>query len=114
MLAIAGGVTWLGYLLFVYGFSQVRSQNYSILDLAVPGKFVPGVPPDSPGPTTKNNLPTPCTKAQLAAGMIDTPVGCTTKGTSTTGGCVSTSTGKPVKSGKHGCPPGSVPGGRGR
>jgi len=47
VLAIAGIVTWLGYGVFVYGFSQVRGQNYSIGDLLIPGKYVPGVPADS-------------------------------------------------------------------
>jgi len=52
VLAIAGIVTWLGYGVFVYGFSQVRGQNYSIGDLLIPGKYVPGVPADLPGATT--------------------------------------------------------------
>ena len=50
MLAIAGGVVWGGYLLLVYGLSQLAGQNYSIGDLAIPGKFTLGTPaPDSPG-----------------------------------------------------------------
>jgi hypothetical protein len=52
MLAIAGVVTWLGYGVFVYGFSQVRGQNYSIGDLLIPGKFVAGVPADSSSGST--------------------------------------------------------------
>ena len=56
MLAIAGGVAWGGYLLFVYGLSQLAGQNYSIGDLAIPGKFTLGVPgPDQP--TSINNPP---------------------------------------------------------
>ena len=48
MLAVAGVTSWLGYLLFVYGLSQVKGQNYSFLDLAVPGRFTLGNPaPDS-------------------------------------------------------------------
>lgn len=50
MLAIAGGVAWGGYLLFVYGLSQLAGQNYSIADLAIPGKFTLGNPaPDAKG-----------------------------------------------------------------
>jgi hypothetical protein len=44
MLAIAGGVVWGGYLLLVYGLSQLAGQNYSIGDLAIPGKFTLGNP----------------------------------------------------------------------
>jgi len=44
VLAIAGGVVWGGYLLFVYGLSQLAGQNYSIGDLAIPGKFTLGTP----------------------------------------------------------------------
>ena len=74
MLAIAGAVTWLGYGLFVYGFSQVRSQNYSIGQLLIPGRFVPGVPPDSPG--AGGGGLTPCTAAQTAAGWTMSNAGC--------------------------------------
>ncbi len=51
MLAIAGAVTWFGYLVMVYGISQLNGQNYSFLDLAVPGHFTLGNPaPDPPAP----------------------------------------------------------------
>jgi hypothetical protein len=54
MLAIAGVVTWFGYLVMTYGLSQLTGQNYSFLDLAIPGKFTLGSPaPDPPG--TKTN-----------------------------------------------------------
>jgi hypothetical protein len=55
MLAIAGAVTWVGYLVMTYGLSQLTGQNYSFLDLAIPGKFTLGSPaPDAPkaGSTT--------------------------------------------------------------
>jgi hypothetical protein len=73
MLAIAGGVSWLGYLVMVYGLSQLAGQNYSFLDLAIPGKFTLGTPaPDAPsaggGGTDPNGGTTPCTAAQKAAG----------------------------------------------
>lgn len=56
MLAIAGGVAWAGYLLFVYGLSQLAGQNYSIADLAIPGKFVLGTPPPDKG-TPSGSVP---------------------------------------------------------
>jgi hypothetical protein len=76
VLAIAGITTWFGYLVMVYGLSQLDHQNYSFLDLAVPGKFTLGTPaPDGPstggggeGIGGVSGNPTPCTKAQIAAG----------------------------------------------
>ena len=52
MLAIAGAVTWMGYLAFVYGLSQLAGQNYSIGDLAIPGKFTLGNPAPDKGALT--------------------------------------------------------------
>jgi len=52
MLAIAGAVTWMGYLAFVYGLSQLAGQNYSIGDLAIPGKFTLGNPAPDQGALT--------------------------------------------------------------
>jgi hypothetical protein len=70
MLAIAGGVSWLGYLVMVYGLSQLAGQNYSFLDLAIPGKFTLGTPaPDAP--STGGGSTTPCSAAQLAAGYTN-------------------------------------------
>jgi len=71
MLAIAGITAWLGYLVMTYGLSQVGGQNYSIGQLAIPGRFTLGSPPpNSPGAGGGggNQSPTPCTKAQIAAG----------------------------------------------
>jgi hypothetical protein len=49
MLAIAGAVTWFGYLVMTYGISQLNGQNYSFKQLAVPGLFTLGNPaPDPP------------------------------------------------------------------
>jgi hypothetical protein len=49
MLAIAGITAWLGYLVMTYGLSQVGGQNYSIGQLAIPGRFTLGNPaPDPP------------------------------------------------------------------
>jgi hypothetical protein len=44
VLAIAGVTTWFGYLVFVYGLSQLDHQNYSFSDLAIPGRFTLGTP----------------------------------------------------------------------
>jgi len=53
MLAIAGITAWLGYLVMTYGLSQVGGQNYSIGQLAIPGRFTLGNPaPDPPGTTS--------------------------------------------------------------
>ncbi len=76
MLAIAGAVTWVGYLVMVYGISTVTGGNYTFLDLAIPGHFTLGSPaPDSPSSRSGSEgiggisgNPTPCTKAQKAAG----------------------------------------------
>ena len=76
MLAIAGVVTWLGYLVMVYGISTVTGGNYTFSDLAIPGHFTLGSPaPDPPstggggeGIGGVSGNPTPCTKAQKAAG----------------------------------------------
>jgi hypothetical protein len=83
MLAIAGGVVWGGYLLLVYGLSQLAGQNYSISMLAIPGKFTLGTPaPDVPGSGGGGSGPkqttSPCTKAQTKAGWV----------ASSQGGCV--------------------------
>jgi len=60
VLAIAGGVIWGGYLLLVYGLSQLAGQNYSIGDLAIPGKFTVGTPaPDVKGYQGAPELGTP-------------------------------------------------------
>ena len=86
MLAIAGAVSWVGYLFFVFGLSQLAGQNYSIGDLAIPGKFTLGNPaPDPPGtPAPGTHTTTPCTAAQLAAGWVNAQGGCTA-GSPTTG-----------------------------
>ena len=56
MLAIAGAVTWVGYLVMTYGLSQLAHQNYSFLALAIPGHFTLGSPaPD--GPATPGSQP---------------------------------------------------------
>jgi hypothetical protein len=76
MLAIAGVVTWFGYLVMTYGLSQLTGQNYSFLDLAIPGKFTLGSPAPDTGSSGSGSEgiggisgnPTPCTKAQKAAG----------------------------------------------
>ena len=67
MLAIAAGTVWLGYLLFTYGLSQVGSQNYSFLDLAIPGRFTLG----NPAPDASNAPGTP-------GGSVGAPLNTTT------------------------------------
>jgi hypothetical protein len=58
MLAVAGVVTWLGYLVLTYGVSQVAGQNYGFKDLAIPGRFTLGSPaPDSPGHSLTGSTP---------------------------------------------------------
>jgi hypothetical protein len=76
MLAIAGAITWVGYLVMTYGLSQLDHQNYSFLDLAIPGRFTLGSPAPDSGSSGSGSEgiggisgnPTPCTKAQKAAG----------------------------------------------
>ena len=36
--AIGLGVTWLGYSIFYYGFTQVQSGNFGFLDLVLPSR----------------------------------------------------------------------------
>lgn len=48
MIAIAGGVTFLGYWLFCYGLSQVRGCNAGMIALVWPGRFS-GCDPDTGG-----------------------------------------------------------------
>lgn len=114
MLAIAGGVAWGGYLLFVYGLSQLAGQNYSIGDLAIPGRFTLG----NPAPDNPTQAPT-----QQQAG-VNAPVGSsgTNKpGTVPKGGtnssgptgqyarvCKDTKTGKIFTGANGKCPPGST------
>jgi len=57
MLAIAGAVTWFGYLVMTYGLSQLTGQNYSFLDLAIPGKFTLGSPAPDAGSTITGSTP---------------------------------------------------------
>jgi hypothetical protein len=93
MLAIAGIVTWVSYAGFVYGISQLKSQNYSLKDLCWPGVFTLGSPPPDPpsGPTapggagkTGGSAPSPCNAAQLAQGMTNDINGnCMAKATGT-------------------------------
>jgi hypothetical protein len=77
MLAIAGAVSWIGYLLGVYGLSQLAGQNYSIGQLAIPGRFTLGTPaPDSgSGGSGGGGSVSPCTKAQIAAGYTTDALG---------------------------------------
>ena len=58
MLAIAGAVSWIGYLLGVYGLSQLAGQNYSIGQLAIPGRFTLGTP--APDVSTSGSIPGGC------------------------------------------------------
>jgi hypothetical protein len=68
MLAIAGVVTWFGYLVMTYGLSQLTGQNYSFLDLAIPGKFTLGSP--APDPKGTGSTTTPVTGgAQKGSGL---------------------------------------------
>ena len=52
MLAIAGVITWLGYTVLTYGLSQLAGGNYTIGDLAIPGRFKLGNP--APDPPSEN------------------------------------------------------------
>ena len=116
MLAIAGITAWLGYLVMTYGLSQVGGQNYSIGQLAIPGRFTLGNPaPDPPGVTAPGtHTGTPCTQAQLNAGWVNAQGGCT-KGSSTTPGspnkyyyCRNNKTGENMGPYTGSCPKGST------
>lgn len=56
MLAIAGVITWLGYTVLTYGLSQLAGGNYTIGDLAIPGRFTLG----NPAPDPKAGTTSPC------------------------------------------------------
>ena len=56
MLAIAGAVTWVGYLVMTYGLSTVTGGNYTFGDLAIPGHFTLGSPAPDP-PSTTSTVP---------------------------------------------------------
>jgi len=119
VLAIAGAVAWGGYLLFVYGLSQLAGQNYSIGDLAIPGKFTLGNPaPDGPASGASGvgtSTSGPCTAAQIAAGWVMASNGKCTKGSSTVPGspnkyyyCRDNTTGANVGAFTGKCPKGST------
>ena len=79
MLAIAGAVTWVGYLVMVYGLSTVTGGNYTFGDLAIPGRFTLG----SPAPDPKGTGTTPVTggaqKGSSAQGPVPTGGGYATQ-----------------------------------
>ena len=115
MLAIAGGVAWGGYLLFVYGLSQLAGQNYSIADLAIPGKFTLGNPaPDQPTTTPQQQLGTNA-PGTSSVGTTKTPGTVPKGGTNSSGPtgqyarvCKDTKTGKLFTGVGGKCPPGST------
>jgi hypothetical protein len=60
MLPLAAFGGWFGYLLMVYGLSQVDGQRYTLRALAIPGWYKSGLPGDDgtvPPPATKTLLP---------------------------------------------------------
>jgi hypothetical protein len=67
------GVAFLGYSLFYYGLTQVRGQNYGLLDLVIPGRFAKAAnnPPDSSATAsadvTPTTTPTPSTAPASSA-----------------------------------------------
>ena len=60
MIAIAGGVAWVGYWLFTYGLSQVMGQNYGLLDLAWPSRFPSSPPAADSGSPGGGGATAPC------------------------------------------------------
>ena len=50
MIAVSGGLLFLGYQLMVYGWSQVQGSNAGFFDILWPGRFK-GANPDQTGNT---------------------------------------------------------------
>jgi hypothetical protein len=44
MIAVSGGLMFLGYQLTVYGFSQIRGQNAGFFDILWPGRYKGNTP----------------------------------------------------------------------
>ena len=87
---IGFGVAFLGYSLFYYGLTQVRSGNWGLLDLMVPGKFDATIPTDAGGSAggsgTSPVAGTPGTGAgQVPIGTQVTPNTGTTSGSAGAG-----------------------------
>lgn len=55
------GMLWVGYSLFIYGYSQTQGDNFGLLDLMLPGRWAKAQnnPKDSGGGsvTTQNTAP---------------------------------------------------------
>jgi hypothetical protein len=111
MLPLAAFGGWFGYLLMVYGLSQVDGQRYTLRALAIPGWYQSGLKGDDGTARVGTTLPGPCTNKQIVAGWITNSQGQCVKGrTNTTSGyCRDNKTQKnmgPAKNGK--CPKGQT------
>jgi hypothetical protein len=51
MIAVSGGLMFIGYQLMVYGFSQVRGQNAGFFDILWPGRYKGNTPDKSAADT---------------------------------------------------------------
>ena len=83
MIAIGGGVFFVGYWLGVWSIGQIMGQNYGLLSMVWPSSWAAVLAnppaPDTPGPNQNLKQTTsPCTKAQTKAGWV----------ASSQGGCV--------------------------
>ena len=72
MVAVSGGLLWLGYWVLSYGWSQVQGSNAGFFDLAWPGRYI-GNTPDGPAKAATSTYGSGVTNllgSQVAAGQI--------------------------------------------
>lgn len=72
MVAVSGGLLWLGYWVLSYGWSQVQGSNAGFFDLAWPGRYT-GNTPDGPAKAATSTYGSGVTSllgSQVAAGQI--------------------------------------------
>jgi hypothetical protein len=82
MLAVPGGLLFMGYQLVCYGWSQVRGQNAGFFDLLWQGRLTGGLPPADAGSSASSS-------SQPSQGSAGSPGGATGTGT----GAIGSSTG---------------------
>jgi len=73
VVAVSGGLIFLGYQLLVYGYSQVRGDNAGFFDLLWPGRYN-GPNPDPPAQAATKTTPT-TTGAPRPMPPVTTPGG---------------------------------------
>ena len=73
MVAVSGGLIFLGYQLLTYGWSQVRGDNAGFFDLLWPGRYK-GPNPDPPAQAAPNPL-TPKPPVSVAGPQTQRPSG---------------------------------------